>query len=149
MAEDPKQLYQEAMTASQAGNFAEARLMFEAVLAVQPGNQTARRQLELVTRKQEEAERLERSLNAIVLEKVEFNDVSAREAMNFVSQQVKKATDGKQPVNILWTVPGDQDPKVTLSLSSIPAGRAMRYIAENAGLQIVFDVSAVKVSVPR
>lgn len=149
MADDPKQLYQEAVQASQAGNYAEARLMFEALLATQPSNQAARRQLEIVTRKQEDAERLERSLNAIILEKVALSDVSAREGFNFVAQQVRKATEGKQPLNIVWTVPPDQDPHVTLSLSAIPAGRALQYIAENAGLQLVYDTSAVKVSVAR
>lgn len=87
------------------------------------------------------------NLQRVILPKVDFNGVNARDALDFVSQSVRKLSPSQQPLNVVWLVPEGTDlSPITLSLQNIPAAEVMNYIAQTAGLKFDYDAYAVKVS---
>ena len=135
----------DAVRAFHGGDYETASALFQTVLASDPKNQAAQNYLRMIQAQQKAGSSLPATLKKIMLPKVEFNDASAREAFEYVAQQVQKQTGGKQSVNVVWMVPEGQDKRVTLSLQNIPAFEALRYIGEAAGIQLEYDNFAVKI----
>lgn len=140
------ELFQDAVRAFQEKDYATARMLFEAVVSSDPRNQPAQNYLRAIAKIEKGGGGMEASLKRIVLPKLEFNEVTAREAMAYVVQQVDKQTGGKEKVNLVWMVPDGQARSVTLSMQQVPASEAFRYIAEIAGLALAYDVHALKVT---
>jgi len=138
-------LQKEAIAAFDAGNYTTAQSLFESVLSQDPKNLVAKNYLATIAKKTKGAVGLEKSLSAVMIPKVDFQDTSAKEALDFVSQRVKALTEGKQAVNVVWMVPPDSNPHVTLSLQNVPASEVLKYIASAANLELDYDTYAVKV----
>lgn len=137
-------LQKEAVAAFNAGNYTAAKSLFESVLSQDPKNLVAKNYLATIAKKTKGAG-LEKSLSIVVIPKANFEDVSARDAVEFVSQQVKTITEGKQAVNVVWMVPEEKESRVTLSLQNVPASEVLKYIASAANLELEYDTYAVKV----
>lgn len=135
----------DAVRAFHGGDYETATALFQTVLASDPKNQAAQNYLRMIQAQGKAGSSLPAVLKKIMLPKVEFSDASAREAFEYVAQQVQKQTAGKQSVNVVWMVPEGQDKRVTLSLQNIPAFEALRYIGEAAGIQLEYDNFAVKI----
>lgn len=135
----------DAVRAYNGGDYGAATTMFQSVLASDPKNLAAQNYLRMIQAQQKSGNSLSASLKKIILPKVEFQEASAREAFDYVVQQVRKQTNGKQNVNLVWMVPEGAEKKVTLSLQGIPAFEALRYISEASNLEIQYDNFAVKV----
>jgi tetratricopeptide (TPR) repeat protein len=140
------QLLQESNRAMQEGNYQEARALLEAVLATEPSNRSARALLAKVTEMEAGANAIRNALGRAILPKAEFNDVSAREAFEYVLAEASRI-GGVKP-NLVWIDPGNRAGTVTLRLENIPADEVLRYVAEAAGVQLTIDRHAVKVSMP-
>ncbi len=138
-------LLTEAVRSYSGGNYETARSLFQEVLASNPKNQAAQNYLRMIEAKNQSANSLSASLKKIILPRVDLQDVSAREAITFVTQQVQKQTGGKQSVNVVWMVPEDAEKRVTLTLQDIPAYDALRYIGDAAGLDLAYDNFALKI----
>ncbi|MCX7869131.1 MAG: hypothetical protein N2322_04180, partial [Terrimicrobiaceae bacterium] len=113
----------------------------------EPSNAAARLQLRRVIERQTRAEAMRLALSRIILPAVRLEDVSAREAMDYLTQAISKSRPGFR-LNTVWMVPPEHPGRVTLQLEDIPASEALRYAAEAAGLEISFEEHAVKVRAP-
>lgn len=140
------ELLQQSNRAIQEGNFSEARALLQAVLAAEPSNPSARALLARVAEQEAGANSIRRSLGKAILPKVELNDVSAREAFEYVLSEAARV-GGVKP-NLVWIDPGGRAGTVTLRLENIPADEVLRYLAEAAGVRLTIDRHAVKVNVP-
>lgn len=135
----------DAVRAFNGGDYEKASSLFETVLATDPKNQAAQNYMRMIQAQQKNTSSLPAALKKINLPKVEFQEVTAKEAFNYISQQVRTQTGGKQTVNVVWMVPEGKEKNVTLSLQNIPAFEALRYIADASDLELQYDNFAVKV----
>jgi len=146
-AQKTANVYEDALQAYKSGQFSTAEKLFLLVPKEDPKSASAKVYLQAIALKQEGGSAdLEASLKMIQIAKVSFTDAAAKDAMNYVGQQVEKETGGKQKLNIVWMVPEGKARPVTLALENIPATEALRYIADTAGLQLAYDAFAVKVT---
>lgn len=135
----------DAVRAFTSGDYATAKTLFESVLAMDPKNNSAKTYLKMIAVKEREDGGLEVSLKKIMIPKVDLHDASVREAIAFVSQKVKEASQGKTTVNVVWLVPPSDEGTVTLSLENVPASEVLQYIADIAKLKLEYDQLALKI----
>ena len=92
-------------------------------------------------------------LRSIVIPQIRLDDVSAEEALEFLRTRVFELDPDPDPntrgVNIVMQ-PGaaDEAPRINLEVRGIPAGEALRYITDLAGLTYQIDAFAVIVVPP-
>lgn len=134
-----------AIKAFEGGDTETARMLLEAVLADDPGNKSAQTYLKQLASKTEANNVLQNQMKAIVLPSVNFQDVAAREAFLYVSQQVEKQSGGKNHLNVVWLGPADAGNRITLNLQNIPVSELLVYLAGLADLRVVYDRNAIKV----
>ena len=145
--EQPAPAWQRAIQAEREGQFEEARGLLESILANAPNNSAARRQLHRVIERQSRSEALRTTLSKIILPRVSLEDVSAREAIEYLTQAISQSRPGFR-LNTVWMVPPEHPGRVSLQLDAIPASEALRYAAEAAGLRLGFEEHAVKITAP-
>ncbi len=147
VAQQQSPLYTEALRAFQAQDYDQARMLFESVVSTEPKNLSAQNYLRIIAARQKSGTvGLQATLKQVILPKVSLNDASAREAVDYIAQQVAKQSNGAQKMSVVWMVPEDYPARVTLDLQSIPASEALRYVTDNANLQVAYDSYAVKIS---
>jgi hypothetical protein len=145
-----REMQVEAVRAFHAGDYATAKSLFESLLSMDPKNFAARNYLRAIEERERSGPGLESALSKIVIPTVDFQDVTVREAVAFVSQKVRELSDGKQSVNVVWMVTAEQTAgaRVTLSLQNVPASEVLRYIGDASNLQVSYDALAVKIKPP-
>ena len=148
----PDSLSAEAIAAFKKGDFTTSRQLFETVLSQNPRDTIAQNYLKAIAIREKggsgaggPAVGIEGKIRSIIIPKADFQDASVRDAITYVSQQVKSLSGGKQTMNIVWLIPADHPGRVTLSLQNIPASELMKYVAESGGVQLDYDAYAVKV----
>lgn len=134
-----------AIEAIETGDTETARMLLEAVLADDPGNKSAKAYLQRLSVKTEANNALQNQMKAIVLPTVNLQDVAAREAFLYVSQQVEKQTEGKNHLNVVWLAPADAGNRITLALQNIPVSELLVYLSGLADLRVTYDRNAIKV----
>ncbi len=142
-AEDDMQI--EAVRAFQAGDYPKAKTLFETLAAQNPRNTSAQAYLRMIAARSK-GPGLEAVLRGIMIPNVDLQDVSAREAVSFVTKQVRDISQGKHSLNVVWMVPENAEKRVSLTLQNVPASEVLRYIAEASNLTLNFDSFAMKVS---
>lgn len=147
-ADDSGTLMQNAVKAQQEGDFEGAKGLLEAAVTKDPSNSFAREQLAIVNRKVASSRALQAKLDAIVLDKIDFRDVTAREGFDFLVARINAAAPKGFRLNTVWTVPADYVKNVTLSLQTMPSSKVLQYFARQADLDVSFDEFAVNVFVP-
>jgi len=136
----------EGIAAFKKGDYENARMLFDAALAQNPKDATAQTYARMTAMKVKSSDSgLQGALKKVIIPKVEFTDVTAKESVDYVVQRIKTLTEGKQNVSLVWMVPSDFPGRITLSLQNVPATEALRYIAEMAGLELDYDNYALKV----
>lgn len=142
----------EAIAAFRKGDLARARSLFEAAALRNPQDQTAQTYLRAIAirQKQSPASSLETSLKTILIPRVNYQDVTVRAAVEYLSRQVSALSQGRQSLNVVWVVPGldSHEPRITLALQDVPASDVLRYILDLAGFKAASDASAVRISRP-
>ena len=148
----PHPLATEGIAAFKKGDYTTARHLFETALAQNPRDTVSQNYLKAIAIREKGGgpggaigAGIEANLRTIIIPKAEFKDATVREAITYVSQQVKNLSGGKQTMNIVWLIPADYAGRVTLSLQNIPAAELMKYIAEAGALTLDYDAYAVKV----
>ena len=140
------ELQAEAVKAYQAGDYTTAKSLFESVLAVDPKNPAAPNYLRMIATKEKGGgSGVEPALRKLLIPKVDFQDATVRESVEFVTQKVRSLSDGKLVMNVVWLVPADTPARITLSLQNVPAAEVLRYIAESAKLRLDYDEHAVTI----
>lgn len=96
---------------------------------------------------------INRKLDDIIIPRIDFQDVTVREALDFLKQRTagldKTESDpAKKGVNIVLNVPesvSEGGGRVTLSLTDIPLRAALTYVANAANLKLKIEPYAVSV----
>ena len=84
--------------------------------------------------------------NKIILPKVQFQEATLAEAVEFLRIKSRELDPEKKGLNILLKPGGDPKARITLSLKDVPALEALRYCAELAGHQLSADENTLIVS---
>ncbi|HEY5742497.1 MAG TPA: tetratricopeptide repeat protein [Terrimicrobiaceae bacterium] len=139
------EMQSEGVRAFQAGDYSTARSLFESLLEIDPKNPAARNYLRAIALRESNGAGLEATLKNIVIPALDFEDVSVREAVAFVSQKVSELSGGKQSLNVVWMVSPEGTARITLNLQNVPALEVLRYIGDAANLRFSYDAYAVKI----
>lgn len=141
--------YKQGVAAMQEGNVEGARIAFNEVLRQQPNNANARYQLnELNTHQDSIAARArEKELAKYTIDKVEFSDLEASEAIAALNMMVEKKSEGKFSPNFTIKDPDKLLEKrtVTLNLKGVPANGVLKMILEQANAMARYDKYAIAI----
>lgn len=96
---------------------------------------------------------IERKLNDIILPRVEFQDATVREALDFLKQRAAALDVGEEDparkgMNIVLKLPPEAEQsqaRITLTLTDIPLRGAIDYVAKSANLKLKVEPYAVVV----
>lgn len=98
---------------------------------------------------------INRKLEEIRIPSINFREATVREALDFIKQRSKaldttEADDNKRGINIVLKLePGsqaaDSAQRITLALTDVPLGEALRYIATAASLKVKVEPYAVAI----
>ena len=105
----------EAVRAFREGDYGTAKALFESLLAVDSRNLAARNYLRAIAVREGSGPNLQAVLRKINIPTIDFRDVSVREAVAFVGQQVHELSGGERSLNVVWIVPPEAiaDKRVT------------------------------------
>lgn len=143
---DNTELQANAIRAFTAGDYKTAKILFQSLKSMDASNKAATNYLNIIARKEAaQGATIESALRRIVIDQVNLKDVSAREAVEYVSQKVRAASKGKQVMNVVWMVPENLNPPVSLQLQNLPATEALRYILETSRLSASYEAHAVTI----
>jgi len=131
----------------QEGRLDEARLIFEELLAQNPGNRGASNYLAQIQNRQAAARKAEGRLSAVVFPSVNFEDQSLGDVLDHLTLEVAKRSEGKTALNFVRIIPPEtaRERKVNLSLQNIPVNDLLAYIGAQTGVQFVIEAHAVRV----
>ena len=149
-APNTAQLVTEGQAAYVKGDYATAKKDFELVNQLEPRNVTAINYLRLLaqrTTKVTPGDGIDRQLARVILPKVELKETTLGSALEYMQQQVAKASDGKTAISFVVKLPDEQvkTQPVTLALRNLPAIDALRYLGEVANITFEYDKYAVVV----
>jgi len=143
-------LYQQGVIAMKAGKYDLARMSFKEVLKLYPTHPQSKRQLHYLdsNRSKLEVNNRKNSLQKIVIKKIDFDAVSAQEAIEILSAHVSKASpEDTKPNFIVQDRHGNFKGKtVTLNLNNVPADTLLRYILDQVGGSARYDKYAIVIS---
>jgi general secretion pathway protein D len=96
---------------------------------------------------------INRKLDEIIIPRIDFQDVTVREALDFIKQRAaaldRTETDPtKKGVNIVLNIPEsapEANARITLALTDIPLKAAINYVANAANLKLKVEPYAVSV----
>jgi type II secretory pathway component HofQ len=77
--------------------------------------------------------------NKIIFPKVQFQDATLTEAVEFLRIKSRELDPEKKGLNILVKPGGDPKARITIQLKDVPAYEALRYCAEIAGHKLSMD----------
>lgn len=89
---------------------------------------------------------LRKSYEKVVLEKVEFADVTVNEALQAVRALTLKASANKVSPNVIVRSPEIGERVISLTLSNVPLTEVLNYVAQLSGSKLVYDKNAVVIS---
>ncbi len=139
--------YKQGLAAVQEGNVEAARIAFKEVLRLQPSNANAQFQLNDLNTHQDSiaARAREKELGKYVIDKVDFSDLEATEAISALNMLVEKKSEGKFSPNFTVKDPNKilEQKKVTLNLKGVPASGILKMILEQANAVARYDKYAI------
>lgn len=143
-----KRVYQEARTAFHRGDYDAAREKFELILRYQPGHGPSRSYLTHIA--QAEAARggnrtLEKRLAGLVMESVEFDEVTLIEAVEYLVLSAEKATEGEFKPNIVLKGLDEErrNKTIRLKLSNVPMNYVLKMVGELGGVRFEYEKYAI------
>jgi len=146
-AEDLNAVYQQGRAAFYQGEFEKAQQLLGRVAAANPKHPDTVRMLAYIRANHKPAENtLKNQYSAVVLPKVEMNDVTLAEAMEGLRALSKNASAGKVTPNVI--IKGEEvgQRKLSLALSNIPLSEALNYVTQLTGTKATYDKHAVILS---
>ena len=146
-ADDVYVSFEEGRAAFNAGHFEIAREKLAYVLSKSPDHVPTRAMLAQI-----EAQLgpnntiLRKTYEKVILDKVEFADVSVDEALQAVRFLSLKASQNKVAPNVIVKSPDIGKKTITLNLAQVPLTEVLNYIAQLSGGRVVYDKNAVVIS---
>lgn len=151
--QDVATLVSDAQRTYVRGDLAGAQEKFELVRRLEPQNRVAIGYLRriIAERAREDAARgpanaTKAALERIVLEKVQFEDATLPEVLDFLRQKGNQLGGGKVAINFVRKLDEKgQNARVTLSLSQVPFTEVLRYVGDLAGVDFKYERFAIVV----
>jgi hypothetical protein len=146
-ADDVYVSYEEGRAAFNAGEFEIAREKLAYVLSKSPDHLPTRAMLAQIEAKLGPNNTLLRkSYEKVILEKVEFADVSVDEALQAIRFLSLKATQNKVAPNVIVKSPDIGKKTISLNLAQVPLSEVLNYVAQLSGGRVVYDKNAVVIT---
>ncbi|HSI64126.1 MAG TPA: hypothetical protein VLE43_13445 [Candidatus Saccharimonadia bacterium] len=143
-ADDTYVLFEEGKAAFQAGQFEMAREKLSTVAERNPNHLPTQAMLAQIKQKiGVDNTKLRKAYSSVIIEKIDFADVSLEEAVDALRLLSKKASGDKVVPNIIIKSPEIGKKSVTLTLSKVPLTEVLNYLAELTGAKLTYDTSAV------
>jgi tetratricopeptide (TPR) repeat protein len=143
-ADDTYVLFEEGKAAFQAGQFEIAREKLNKVAERNPNHVPTQAMLAQIKQKiGVDNTKLRNTYATVIIDKIDFADVSLEEAVEALRMLAKKASGDKVVPNIIIKSPEIGQKTVTLNLSKVPLTEVLNYLAEVTGARLTYDTSAV------
>ncbi len=143
-ADNTQALYEEGRALYHAGAYEQAREKLRQVAARNPNHAPTQAMLAAIHQQLgADNSQLRKAYAAVVLEKVDFADVTLEEALEALRILSRKASGDKVSPNIIIKSPEVGKKPVTISLSNVPLTEVLNYLAELAGARLTYDKNAV------
>ena len=143
-ADDTYVLFEEGKAAFQAGQFDIAREKLNKVAERNPNHVPTQAMLAQIKQKiGVDNTKLRTAYATVIIDKIDFADVSLEEAVEALRLLAKKASGDKVVPNIIIKSPEIAQKTVSLNLSKVPLTEVLNYLAEVTGSRITYDTSAV------
>ena len=142
-------IFDKAEADFKAGNYAEAKAGYLAVLRAKPGYVYARQGLAkteaAIKNPPKQNTTVEKSLSGLTIPKFKFEDASFGTVLEYLTQKSTELSGGKVTANFIYKGPAeDRDKKlITLSLANVPLTEVIRYVGAQAGVRFTYDKYAV------
>jgi hypothetical protein len=149
-AQDVKTLLTEGQRDMIRGDRAAAKEKFTLIQKAEPNNRMAANYLRMIAIEEkkegvDDAAGLRKTMETVIIDKLEFRDATISEALEFVGKKVAAAPGGAK-VNIVQQFSdAEKETKVTISLNKVPASEALKYVATLANLEVNYEKFAVVV----
>lgn len=143
-ADDTYVLFEEGKAAFQAGQLEIAREKLNKVAERNPNHVPTQAMLAQIKQKiGVDNSKLRTAYASVIIEKIDFADVSLEEAVEALRLLAKKASGDKIVPNIIIKSPEIGQKTVSLNLSKVPLTEVLNYLAEVTGARITYDTTAV------
>lgn len=146
-ADDLHVVYEEGRAAFTAGQYDLARERLSYVLSKAPGHLPTQAMLVQIERILGPDNTLLRKAYAgVILERVEFADVTLEESLQALRMLAMKASQNKVIPNVIIKSPELGKKTITLSLAQVPLSEALNYLAQLSGSKLIYDKNAVVIT---
>ena len=150
---DVSELLADAQRTYIRGETTSAKEKFDLILKMEPENRTALMYARRIAAEEARETAVKGPPNAtkamleiLKLPKVQFNEASLGEALEFLRQKGNQLGEGKTAINfVLMLDEKEKEKKVTLSLQGVPFTEVLRYIGELTNVQFSYDRFAITV----
>lgn len=143
-AEDLNQVYQQGRAAFYKGDYATAQQLLTRVAAANPKHADTNNMLGYIrAHHKPESNTLKNQYAAVILPKVELQDVTLAEAMEGLRVLTKTASADKVTPNFIIKGADTGSRKVTLSLSNVPLSEVLNYVTQLTSTRLVYEQHAV------
>ncbi|MBE7494269.1 MAG: hypothetical protein HS117_04960 [Verrucomicrobiaceae bacterium] len=146
-ADDINTLYQQGRAAFHKGDFETAGTLLSQVAAAAPNHVDTQNMLRFIRANQKVAvSTLKKDYAAVVLPKLDLQEVTLTEAVDGLRMLSKNASNGKVTPNIIIKGADLGGKKLSLSLANIPLPEAIEYLAQLTGSKATYEKHAVVLS---
>ncbi len=150
---DVGELLTDAQRAYLRGETTAAKEKFELVLKLEPENRTAIMYKRRIAAEEARETAIKGPPNAtkamleiLTLPKVQFNEASLGDALEFLRKKGNQLGEGKVAINFVVMLDEKaKETKVTLLLENVPFTEVLRYIGDLANVQFIYDRFAITV----
>lgn len=146
-ADDINTLFQQGRAAFHKGDFETANTLLTQVSAAAPNHVETQNMLRFIRANQKvNVSTLKKDYGAVVLPKLDLQDVTLNEALDGLRVMSKNASGGKVTPNVIVKGAALGEKKISLSLSNIPLPEAIEYLAQLSGSKATYEKHAVVLS---
>lgn len=146
-AQNIQALYEEGRALYNAGHLEQAREKLRVVAARNPDHVPTRAMLAQIQQiLGVDNTTLKNSYEKIIIDKIEFDNVSLTEAIEAVRVFTRKATDQKVTPNIILKSPDLGERSISINLSNVPLTEVLNYIAQLSNTKLTYDKNAAMFS---
>lgn len=146
-AEDLNAVYQQGRAAYYRGDLETAYRLLSKVAAANPKHADTNNMLAYIRANyQPKDQSLKNQYAAVILPKVEMNDVTLNEAIEGLRALSKNASGGKVTPNVIVKGADLGQRKLSLSLANVPLDEALNYLTQLVSAKATYDKHAVILS---
>ncbi|MEX2578185.1 MAG: hypothetical protein WD342_03940 [Verrucomicrobiales bacterium] len=144
-----RDVYQDGVRLFKQGDYAEALVRFETVLAHKPRDPYARSYATkcktAIAQNLGPKNDLEGQLSKIVVPQMSFADAPLGDVLEYLSGRVEELSGGKLVANFIYKGTSEQrnNTLVTLSLRNVPITEAIRYVGQLADTRFTYEEHAI------